>query len=174
MSVKHQTSHIPLFTGDHAAHIASSLYGLQAEVHSLAGERDYNFHLQSTTGAAFVLKIAHADEQKEMLALQNEALAHLVAHDPTLLLPQVCSTVTGESIATSSAPDGTERFVRLLTYIPGRLLAETHPHTPELLSSLGTMLGRFDRGLQDFTHLAAQRTLKWDVRQAEWIRDYLH
>ncbi|MGI9061293.1 MAG: aminotransferase class III-fold pyridoxal phosphate-dependent enzyme [Ktedonobacteraceae bacterium] len=174
MSVNHQTSHIPLFTGDDATHIASSPYGLHAEAHSLPGERDYNFYLQSTTGAAFVLKIAHADEQKEMLALQNEALAHLAAHDPALLLPQVCNTVTGENIATVSAPDGTEHFVRLLTYIPGRLLAETQPHTPELLSSLGTMLGRFDRGLQDFTHPAAQRSLKWDVRQAEWIRGYLH
>jgi len=63
--------------------------------------------------------------------------------------------------------------VRLLTYIPGKLFAVTRPHTAELLHSLGSMMGRMDRALQGFTHPAAQRSLKWDLQQAMWIRDYL-
>ena len=165
----------PLFTIDHADHIAATLYGLHiTNAKALPGERDHNFYLQSDTGSAFVLKIAHAEEQPELLDLQNNALAHLASHDPSLILPHVCTATTGEYIATISAPDGSQRLVRLLTYVPGKLLAETQPHTSALLSSLGSMLGNFDHGLQDFTHSAASRTLKWDIQHALWIRDYLH
>ena len=31
-----------------------------------------------------------------------------------------------------------------------------------------------DRALQDFTHPAAQRELKWDLMRTTWIRDYVH
>jgi 4-aminobutyrate aminotransferase-like enzyme/Ser/Thr protein kinase RdoA (MazF antagonist) len=66
-----------------------------------------------------------------------------------------------------------KHYVRLLTFVPGKVLAETRPHTPELLDSLGSMLGNMDCALQDFTHPAAHRTLKWDLQHALWIRDYL-
>lgn len=85
----------------------------------------------------------------------------------------VCVTSMGETIATVTSADDTTHLVRLLTYVPGRLFAESNPHMPELLHSLGSMLGRMDRALQDFTHPAAHRTLKWDLRHALWIRDYL-
>src|SRR6266567_2307173 len=163
----------PLFTIQDASRIAFELYGLQAEARPLPGEHDSNFYLKTGTGQEFVLKVAHAAEQRNNLDLQNKALEHLAAHDPSLLLQQVCVTSTGESIATVSTIDGKKHFVRLLTYVPGRILAEVKPHSPALLHSLGGMLGRLDRALQDFTHPAAQRTLRWDLRHAVWIRDYL-
>src|SRR5437660_7676226 len=79
----------------------------------------------------------------------------------------------GETLATGTSAQGTRHLVRLLTYIPGKLLAETRPHTPELLHSLGSIMGRIDYALQDFNHPAARRSLKWDFQQALWIRDYL-
>src|SRR6266699_1907577 len=163
----------PLFTIQDASRIAFELYGLQAEARPLPGEHDSNFYLKTGTGQEFVLKVAHAAEQRNNLDLQNKALEHLATHDPSLLLQQVCVTSTGESIATVSTIDGKKHFVRLLTYVPGRILAEVKPHSPALLHSLGGMLGRLDRALQDFTHPAAQRTLRWDLRHAVWIRDYL-
>jgi 4-aminobutyrate aminotransferase-like enzyme/Ser/Thr protein kinase RdoA (MazF antagonist) len=161
----------PIFTD--ACRIATELYGLNVSARSLPGERDYNFHLKTDSGREFVLKIAQAEEQRDTLDMQNRALEHLAAYDPSLLLPQVCLTSTGETIAQVITGDGMTHLARLLTYIPGRLFAETRPHTPELLASLGNLLGRMDRALQDFSHPAAHRTLKWDLRRAGWIRDYL-
>ncbi len=156
-----------------ACRIAFELYSLSASARSLPGERDYNFHLKTDSGREFVLKIAQAEEQRDTLDMQNRALEHLAAYDPSLLLPQVCPTSTGESIAQVKTGDGTAHLARLLTYVPGKLFAETRPHTPELLASLGNLLGRMDRALQDFSHPAAHRTLKWDPQRAGWIRDYL-
>ncbi|GAC1616624.1 MAG: aminotransferase class III-fold pyridoxal phosphate-dependent enzyme [Ktedonobacteraceae bacterium] len=170
MNFAHQS---PTFTLEDARRIAFELYNLQASVHPLTGEHDSNFHLKAEAGQEFVLKITHAAEQRNALDLQNKVLEHLAAHDTSLLLPQVCTTSAGETIATITTTDGITHFIRLLTYVPGKLFAQTNPHTPALLFSLGNVLGRMDRALQDFTHSATQRRLKWDLQHALWIRDYI-
>ncbi len=170
LNVNHYSS---IFTIQDASHIAFELYGLRVEACTLPGERDYNFHLKTEAGQEFVLKVAPSGERKELLDLQNKALEHLAAHDPSLALPQVCITAAGEKITEITSAAGTKHFVRMLTYVPGKLFAETRPHAPELLHSLGSILGKMDHALQDFSHSAAQRTLKWDLPGALWIRDYL-
>jgi 4-aminobutyrate aminotransferase-like enzyme/Ser/Thr protein kinase RdoA (MazF antagonist) len=170
LSIDYQAA---LFTLQDASHVAFALYGLRAEARRLPGECDHNFHLKTGAGQEFVLKIAPAAEQSNALDLQNKALEHLAAYNPSLLLPQVCTTSTGESIATVTSASGTTHLVRLLTYVPGKVFAGVKPHSPALLHSLGSMVGRLDRALQDFTHPAAARTLKWDLQRAMWIRDYL-
>ncbi len=163
----------PAFTVEEARRLALELYGLRVEAHTLPGERDCNFLLKTHAGQEFVLKIAPAVEQRDTLDLQNKALEYLAAHDPSLLLPQVSITNRREAIATVTGACGTKHFVRLLTFIPGKVLAETKPHTPELLHSLGSMIGKMDRALQEFTHSAAHRTLRWDLQRTLWTRDYL-
>jgi len=166
-------NHKPFFTVEDASRVALEQYSLLVEAHTLPGERDCNFHLKIETGQEFVLKIAPAEEQRDVIDLQNKALEHLAAHDPALLLPHVRVTTEGKSIATFTNTGGTTHFVRILSYIPGKVLAETRLHTPELLNSLGSMMGKMDDALQDFTHTAAHRTLKWDLQHTNWIHDYL-
>ncbi|MBS1803370.1 MAG: phosphotransferase [Acidobacteria bacterium] len=69
--------------------------------------------------------------------------------------------------------NGEKRFVWLLSFLRGRVMAEVRPHTLELLRSLGSLLGNIDLALQDFSHPAAARALKWDLAQAGWIREYI-
>ena len=68
---------------------------------------------------------------------------------------------------------GRPHLVRLLTWVPGTVLAGVQPHTPELLRSLGSLLGAMDAALAGFSHPAAERDLKWDPRRAGWIREYV-
>src|SRR5438874_2825611 len=157
-------NHKPFFTVEDACRMAFELYGPRVMARTLPGERDCNFHLKTEAGQEFVLKIAPAVEQRETIDLQNNALEHLAAHDSALLLPRLRVTIKGKTIATLTNADGMTHFVRILTYIPGKVLAETRPHTPELLYSLGSMMGKMDYALRDFTHAAAHRTLKWDLR----------
>ncbi|HEX9134734.1 MAG TPA: aminotransferase class III-fold pyridoxal phosphate-dependent enzyme [Ktedonobacteraceae bacterium] len=163
----------PFFTVEEAGRIALALYGLHTEVCALPGERDCNFHLMTGAGEGFVLKIAPAVEQRDAIDLQNKALEHLVTRTPLLLVPRVRVTAGGETIATVTSAEGTKHLVRVFAFVPGKVLAETKPHTPELLHSLGSMMGKIDHALQDFTHSAAHRTLKWDLQHTLWIRDYL-
>jgi len=164
---------LPQFSEQDALRIARECYGLEGTVKPLPSERDQNFLLRAKTGQKFVLKIANVAEQRDILDLQNKALTHIAARAPSLLVPRVCATPAGEQISSTMAANGAEHFVRLLSYLPGKLFAQVNPHTPELLHSLGRVLGTLDRALEDFSHPAADRPLKWDLRRAGWIREYV-
>jgi len=171
LHIKYQ---LPNFTEQNAADLALQYYGLHAAARQLPGERDRNFYLQSDTGGEFVLKIANATERREILDLQNQAMQHLAERAPALKIPRVCSNKDGEAIVTITSREGATHFMRLLTYVPAKLFAYVKPHSPELLHSLGRVLGQMDEALFDFKHPAAQRLLKWDLKNAPWIHDYLH
>jgi len=163
---------LPDFTPDEAVQIARENYGLTASARPFPSERDQNFHLRTDDRQEYVLKIANVSEQETILDLQNRAMDYLAEQLPTLRLSQVCRGKAGESTITITGSKGTTHFVRLLTFVPGKTLAEVTPHTPKLLHSLGLALGQIDRALLGFRHPAAHRELKWDISRVSWIREY--
>ena len=169
--LEHGTPRLP--TGD-AVRIAHEVYGLTATARTLPGEYDDNFHLRAESGGELTLKVMRAGVEPELVALQCGALAHAAERAPALCMPRVWQTPAGEAAGTAQVSDGTERLVWMLTYVPGQLLAETRPHSLELLHSLGRFMGRLDAALADFFHPAAERELKWDLARAGWIRGCLH
>ena len=180
-----------------AAQFARELYGLGVIARSLPGEYDDNFQLTRTdemvtaaatsvsaaeppdssdsplSAPAFVLKVMHPARDRTLIDLQCRALQHLAERAPHIRLPRVCSARSGELFTQVTATDGSQRLVWLLTYIPGKILAEARPHSDELLTSLGRMLGEIDGALADFSHAASHRELKWDFARADWIREPL-
>src|SRR5260370_4039949 len=170
-------------TETEAAELARDLYGLAVTAKSLPGEYDDNFHLTTLRDnlpdthdgvAGFVLKVMHPARERAFIDMQCRALQHLAQRAPWLTLPRVCMNRKGQAFAAIAAPDGSERLVWLLTYVPGTMLAKARPHSPELLQDLGHFLGAMDAALADFAHPAARRELKWDLARAGWIRQHLH
>src|SRR5580698_151044 len=160
-------------TESEAARLAREIFGLDVSAKSRPGEYDDNFHLISTEGREFVLKVMHPAREQSFVEMQCRALQHLAKRAPNLALPRVCATPNGEVFTTATLSDGTKRILWLLTYVPGTVLAKVNPHSPELLCSLGEYLGEMDAALADFSHPATHRELKWDLARARWIRDYL-
>src|SRR5215470_228607 len=151
---------------DDAIRLARDIYELEVAARSLPGEYDHNFHLTTADGRAFVLKVMHGSRERTLLDLQCQALQHLAARAPKIQLPRVQLTSQGEAFTKVALVDGQEHFVWLLNFLPGTVLAGVRPHTPALLFSLGKLLGSIDHALQDFSHPAAVRELKWDSAQA--------
>ena len=145
-----------------AAVIVTEYYGVQAAViRELPGERDRNFYIRAQDGRECVLKIANALEKTENLDLQNQLFEHLAKNSPNLPSPRVIHAVSGESIITIQDQTDKSFLARLITYLPGRPLAEVQPHSPALLESLGRFLGQLDLALSDFSHPAARRPFHW-------------
>jgi 4-aminobutyrate aminotransferase-like enzyme/Ser/Thr protein kinase RdoA (MazF antagonist) len=165
------------FPGNNLEHQAASLareyFGLEASASRLPGELDHNFLLQQQDGARFILKIAHAGEQRAQLELQNAIMQHLERGSVDLSLPRLQHSLQGEGITAIQDEDGNTRFLRLLTWVPGRLFAHVNPHTAPLLESLGEACGKLCTALYDFDHPGAHRWLKWDVAQADWTAAHL-
>jgi 4-aminobutyrate aminotransferase-like enzyme/Ser/Thr protein kinase RdoA (MazF antagonist) len=164
---------LPTFVAADAERLAREYYGLRACARPLPSERDQNFLLTDDTGKRFVLKLANGCERESVLDMQNKAIERLTTAVPSLLLPRLCPTTQSELLVQVENGVGSKHFMRLLTYVPGKLLANVSPHTPELLTSLGRALGSITSGLVGFQHPAADRELKWDARRAGWVREYL-
>ena len=156
-----------------AARVAAEVYGLTAEIRVLPGEYDDNFKLETPDSRAFVLKVMHPARENEFVDMQCRAFTHLARKAPHLALPRVIPSRRGELCTRVTLEDETSRLVWMLSYLPGTMLAETKPHTQELLGSLGRLLGEIDLALADFSHPCAQRFLKWDLSRSNWARDYL-
>jgi 4-aminobutyrate aminotransferase-like enzyme/Ser/Thr protein kinase RdoA (MazF antagonist) len=158
---------------DEAVVLARTLFGIEGSARSLPGEYDHNFHVVAADGRQFVLKVMHPSRERAFIDMQCEALRHLASRSPELALPRVQSTRQNETFSKTTLRSGEGRFVWLLSFLSGSMLADVRPHTPELLHSLGRLLGKIDRALQNFSHPAAVRELKWDMAKAQWIRDYV-
>ncbi len=157
----------PRFTSDDAVSLARDLYGLTASAAELPSERDQNFQLRDASGAQFVLKIANAGESRDVLDLQNQALAFLADRVPSLSWPRVIPSRNGNPI------EHGDHFIRLLTWVEGACLATLQPCRPELLASLGDALAQTDNALESFSHPAAQRSFYWDLRNYALARPHL-
>ena len=160
-------------TTEVAARVAEKVYGLTAAVRSLPGEYDDNFYLQAADSRPFVLKMMHPARENAYVDMQSRAFTHLAGRAPHLALPRMIPTSRSELYTRVTLEDETSRLVWMLSYLPGKTLAETNLHSPELLGSLGRLLAEIDLALKDFAHPCTQRFLKWDLSRSNWARDYL-
>ncbi|MGA2414157.1 MAG: aminotransferase class III-fold pyridoxal phosphate-dependent enzyme [Candidatus Sulfotelmatobacter sp.] len=159
-----------------AGRLARELYGLEGSVKRLPGEYDDNFHLQGDDGGAFVLKVMHPAREESFIDMQVRALQHLAKRLPHRRLPRVQPTRSGLLFSAGrmdASKNAAQSFVWLLNFVEGTVLAEARPQSPELLRSVGRLLGEMDAALAEFSHPAAHRELKWDSARAAWIREFI-
>lgn len=157
----------PQFTAAAAAALVRERYGIDAAASPLPSERDQNFRVRARDGAEFVLKIANAAEDLELLRAQNAAMDH--AASAAALCPRVVAGVDGETIASAGAPNGAIHFVRLVTWLPGVPLGVSPDRSPDLLEDIGRRVGEIDRALVSFDHPAIHRDFYWDLASAPAI-----
>ena len=164
----------PGFKTTQMQRIVKTYYGLSGVLEELPSERDQNFHLRTDSGREYVLKIASRLERLESLEFQNSALEHLAKCCDVSAIPSLVISSNGREIEQTKSSDGTHHFMRLLSYLPGKVLAKVNPHSTELLLDFGKFMGSISRGLADFDHQAAHRNFYWDLRQARpVIRRYM-
>ncbi len=156
----------PSFSRVEAREIASKLYGLEGNISPLPSERDQNFLLTEKKGSHFVLKIANPQEKRDILDLQNRAMQHVNKRMPSGTCPQLVPSVSGRKMETVEDKKKQVHFVRLVTYLPGKVLANVKPHSPGLLFQLGAFFADLNLALADFYYPAARRELIWDLNRA--------
>ena len=153
----------PTFGIAEGEHIARDLYGLAVSVSALPGERDTNFRLRTADAREFVLKIQGVAADADSTGCLVAVLDHLAEQDAALPVPRLFPTLRGEAVGRFSR-DQTDYATCLLSFLPGRLLAESRP-AAGLLHTVGATLARVDRALQGFFHASLTRRLAWDVRR---------
>jgi hydroxylysine kinase len=152
---------------DGAISIARDVFGLDVlTVARLETERDDTFRLR-TRGRDLVLKVSHPADSATAIDLQTSALQFAQSRDADLPLQHFLTSIEGE--VAPILPEHNDRIVRVLTWLPGTLLADTTPDDAQC-AALGEALGRLSTALRGFEHGASSYPLAWDLAQADRLR----
>ena len=152
-------------------HVLSSVWGIDAAISSLDGEYDLNF--LATGQQDYVLKVMRQGCEPAFIDLQCKAFDHIINKAPTTPVPAVVRTLGGERFTEVADASGEPRIIWLLEKVEGLLFAHFKPHSPALIHDIGSVLGTVDKALSDFEHPELHRGFKWDLSQADWIKDHL-
>ena len=160
----------PNLSCDQACKIAQDWYGLMVTAEVLPSERDQNFKLCGEDGRAFVLKIANGEEDRSFLEAQNQVMARLQERHVTYC-PELIQTRSGADFSDVDV-NGSTYAGRLITWLPGEVLACCKWQGPGLLRHLGACVGEVDYALKGFDHAALHRgNFPWDLRNAPVVID---
>ena len=137
--------------------LAEAHFGLTvSSVKPLMGEVDLNYRLNTAVGTTFTLKISRPEQDEPAIRFQYALLAHLAKKD----LPFATPRPVGDIV---KLEDG--RLLRLLTWVPGRMLDDVNPITQEHRAQWGQTAAYLTNALADFGHPDAPKDFKWNPSQ---------
>nr|WP_211231809.1 phosphotransferase [Amycolatopsis balhimycina] len=137
-------------------------YHVSGNLERLATEKDDTFRLRTGSGN-YLVKVSPPDEPEAAVALQTAVMRFLEDTAPELPVQRVKLTVDGNDNVVLAAGDGKTRVLRVLGFVDGEVLAQTHAE-PGQLARAGELLGHVDLALAAFSHPADRRGLVWDIR----------
>ena len=143
-------------------------YGFRPDrIEPLDGYEDKTYRLR-TSGADWILK-EHPDSAATRLRIAREdRLMNLHAVDRLVRFPRHAPTLDGELFAEEGG-----KLYRLLSFLEGRFLAQV-AHSPEMMESLGALLGRMAvRALSMGVVEAPVAPSDWDLQHLGLLRRYL-
>ncbi len=138
--------------------------GAISSVDELPSERDRNLMVRLGSGRAAVLKISNAAEDPAVVAMENAAMEHVAETDPTLPIPRLIRSRTGEVTVPVVGDDGQRHLARMITALPGNHL-EGRTLSASLAHDIGRAGARMSVAMQGLFDPAGARVLAWDIRQ---------
>jgi 4-aminobutyrate aminotransferase-like enzyme/Ser/Thr protein kinase RdoA (MazF antagonist) len=164
----------PAFDFEAIKRILRDRFGVEASsLAPLAGERDQNLRVDTADGRRLLFKISNPADGLSTVEMQAAALRHIERVDPGLPVMRVVPDTVGESWAEVRGPDARTYPVRLFTFLPGRVTANT-ALTTQAIRSFGQTTARLGRGLRGFFHPAADYEILWDLTRVLGLRPLLN
>ena len=157
-----------------AEEILFEIYGVKAKASSLPGYVDFNFRIKIENEEGYILKISRPDEIKKYLEFQQELLQTIESSDENLIAPKVILDKNNNSISETKDKLKNVRFVRLLSWVSGRVWSQVNPQLEDFRISLGKQCGLLTKTLQSFDHPEAHYNFEWDIAQSLWTKEHLH
>jgi 4-aminobutyrate aminotransferase-like enzyme/Ser/Thr protein kinase RdoA (MazF antagonist) len=137
--------------------LATEHYRLSVSaVKPLMGEVDLNYRITTPDGAHFTLKISQPGQDERAIRFQYDLLGHLAKKE----LPFATPRPVGEIIKLDEG-----RLLRVLSWVPGRMLDELNPTTQDHRLQWGRTAAHLTNSLSDFSHPDAPTDFKWNPSQ---------
>jgi Ser/Thr protein kinase RdoA (MazF antagonist) len=148
------------------ADIGRRIFGVAGEVKPLTSERDQNAVIADGF-AAYVLKVASAGDDPDIIRLQNTAMTLAGRHQPRLPVPRVVQSKDGNGLEFIEF-GGKRHAVRLLTRLPGVAIGSLQ-RPRQLLRNVGAAAAHLDEALAvlEAPHV---NDMPWDMSRASDMR----
>ena len=159
-----------MVTADDASKVAANLYGWQASVEALTGERDKNYLLRTQEVGEVVLKFINPGEEAAETDLQTQVLLWLEQKHCAVVVPKALRNSKG-GLVSDYAVDEQVYKVRAYTYLNGVAVAQAQM-SDALQQSFGVRAAQLVIALDGFDHPALSRVLLWDVMHLSQLRDW--
>ncbi len=157
-----------------AAQLAADVFGVAGAASPLPGEIDINYKITVSENEAYILKISRPGADVDYLEFQQKIIAYAGRHGKDLNIPRNIPSLKGPELLPHTDAHGRLRYLRLVSWIPGRPWHRVNPQLDALRHDLGVQCGKLTKALQGFTHPRAEREFPWDIAQGLWTREYLH
>lgn len=164
----------PAFTTSDVRDLLDVEYGLTVrDVVELSGEIDQNLRVDCTDGRSYVVKIAPDHVDQADVLWQCSLLEHLQVTAPDLPVPRLRRTTSGHMLATLQR-GGRSNSVRVLSWLPGRVLGGLGQRSPALLRDIGAVAATLVGALADMSPRESAVSHHWDLlRAGESVRTCL-
>lgn len=177
----------PTFTEAQASALVESIFGFKvSKIRPLPSYDDQNFHVHISRSSEttddpveYVLKISNTESSRtpDLIELQNHVIMFLrAAGFPTA---SVCRTKGDNTISLMSIDSGSEiknYLVRMLTYLPGRPIAEVATSHKQLYE-IGRLAAQLDKALEEFHHpklnLLHRENFIWNLKNVPLLENYM-
>lgn len=143
------------------------VWGVEANLTPLVGEQDLN--ILAIGEQDYVLKVMRVGCESDFVDMQCRAFDHIRENVPSVPVPAIIKTKTGELYTTAPDENGVPRIVWLMQKMTGKTYAKWRPHSSDLLQDVGANLGAMDKALASFEHPFLQRSFKWNLTESIWI-----
>ncbi|TVZ52405.1 aminotransferase class III-fold pyridoxal phosphate-dependent enzyme [Dokdonia sp. Hel_I_53] len=159
---------------DTAKEILLDYYNIKGKLTILPGEIDLNYKVHTPDEQIFILKISRTASTSNSLEFQIALLNHLKDFARDLNIPKAITTKDGKKLVKLKDEKNQVIFVRLYTWIEGRLWGEVLPKNTRIKQQLGSYGGKLTNALATFTHPCSQYISEWDIAQSLWTKKFTH
>ena len=131
----------------------------------LNSERDINFIISIHNKKKYVLKISNPLEKLDIIKYQDRLINHLRSNKE---LKKYIPKIFHKKIVKYFDQKNRACFVRILSYIDGRMYGDLKPNN-NIEKSLGKLLGKTSIQLKSFYDKVGYRKFIWDPSNIDWI-----
>jgi len=153
------------FSEKEIAGLVKEHYQLDVSVKSLTGEYELNYLLTTPAGSKYIFKVAGDEHGYDFFDAQVKIVHHLSKTEVADKFFNYIPNKNGQSM-TLLQIQGRNYFLRLLTFLEGEFWMNLKSPSDALKIDLGSLLGKMDKALKDFSHPAMHRYYLWDINNA--------
>ena len=152
--------------------LVNTNYGFTCSVKKLYGEKDLNYRLLTKKEGVYYLKIYPKNTDLNFVRFQTKLLNHL-SKKTELKTPKNILSKSGLSYSHFRDKKGFIRYLRINSWIEGRLWSKINPITNNLRFELGKEAALITKKLKNFKSDFANAEMQWDISNSLWTKQYL-